>query len=221
MADVRYFRVEKDTALPRAFRAVRDNSGTTYDFETEGIAYDAGDYVSSDNIDPRVVARLDDGDDHLNSLLTEVDQKEVDEAVEDGRTLRLPEHSVEAYVLASDEGQSYAVLSTEEGLELSNSLFEAKAEEASVAREEAENQVDPVEEEDAPSAVDFAAAKGEADRKAGRAKNVTEQVAEGNLEVGESKPKAAKKAAAKKGASEQPHQRGASDAAAEVEKKDN
>jgi len=79
MADVRYFEVQSDTSIPRAFRAVRDNSGTVYDYETEGVAYNAGQVVSSDNIDPRVLERLDDGDEHLNSLLKEVDASAADD----------------------------------------------------------------------------------------------------------------------------------------------
>src|SRR6185436_6801696 len=105
----RYFQVQKDTSLPRAFRAVRDNSGTVYDYETEGVAYDAGSYVSEDNIDPRVVERLDNGDEHLNSLLKEVDESEAVEAARTSAPDRVPEHTVEAYVLASDPEEPYDV----------------------------------------------------------------------------------------------------------------
>lgn len=215
MADVRYFRVEKDTALPRAFRAVRDNSGTTYDYEVEGIAYDAGSYVASTDIDPRVLERLDNGDEHLNSLLTEVDESEVQEnaaeVAQAAQLVRLPEHSVEAYVLARDEDSTYALLSSEEGIEVNNAGFDEAAEAQKEAYEVAELEVDPVDEEDAPTAIDFAAAKGEADKKAGKAKNVSRQVQDGELEDAASEKKevgkkGAKKAAARGKVVKQPHQ---------------
>ncbi len=175
----RYFRVEKDTSIPRAYRAVRDNSGTIYDYETEGIAYDAGTVVSDEYIDPRVVQRLDDGDAHLNSLLTEVDEAALDSfnsAVRAaGQTVRLPEHSVEAYVLASDVEDNYVLLNTEQGLEL-NASGSQEAQEAQDARKEEIG--DTLTEADERSAVDFAAAKGAADNEAGHNLSPSEFVAD-------------------------------------------
>jgi len=183
MADVRYFRVEKDTSLPRAYRAVRDNSGTVYDYETEGIAYDAGSYVASTDIDPRVLERFDDGDEHLNSLLSEVDEAEVNEnaaAVKEAAQLvRVPEHSVEAYVLASDVDEAYALLPEDEAVV---EVDEEVAEKSREQLEEADAVSDGVDE--ALSAIDFAAAKGEADKEAGKAQNVTEQAQDGVFEEG-------------------------------------
>lgn len=180
MADVRYFRVEKDTALPRAFRAVRDNSGTTYDFETEGVAYSAGDYVSSDNIDPRVIERLDNGDEHLNSLLTEVDASEVEESAKQARVdnelLRSPEHTVEAYVLASDPEEPYTVLPSSEAV---TEVDEEVAEKSRQQLEEADAVSDGFAEGEAPSAIDFATLKGEADKEAGKGQSVTDLAQDG------------------------------------------
>lgn len=214
MADVRYFRVEKDTALPRAFRAVRDNSGTTYDYETEGVAYDAGSYVSSNDIDPRVLERFDDGDEHLNSLLTEVGADEVgdydDQVRVDNELVRTPEHSVEAYVLASDVEEPYLLLSDDDAVELKNAGVEETGEASRKQLEEAEAEVDSVEEEDAPSAIDFAAAKGEADKAAGKGQSVTKLAQDGvftdkvDAEVGDEsdddKKSARRKGGAKKAA---------------------
>lgn len=191
MADVRYFRVEKDTSIPRAFRAVRDNSGTVYDYETEGVSYDAGSYVSSDNIDPRVLDRLDNGDEHLNSLLTEVDADEVgdyDEAVRaELALLRVPEHTVEAYALASDPEQPYTVLSTGDVEADLQAADEEAAEAQKNAKDEAGDEVAAVAEEDFPSAVDFAAAKGESDREAGKAQQPSDVPVDELEEVVEAK----------------------------------
>lgn len=180
MADVRYFRVEQDTSLPRAFRAVRDNSGTVYDYETEGVAYDAGSYVSSDNIDPRVLERLDDGDEHLNSLLTEVDKSEVEESDQQARVdnelVRSPEHSSEAYVLASDPEQPYTLLPSSEAVVEVN---EEQAEASKKQLEDADAVVDSVDAEETPSAIDFAILKGDADKEAGKAQSVTDLAQEG------------------------------------------
>jgi hypothetical protein len=214
MADVRYFKVLKDTSIPRAFRAVRDNSGTTYDYETEGVAYSAGEVVSSNNIDPRVVERFDDGDEHLNSLLEEVDASALDDYQEQVRAenelLRSPEHSVEAYALASDPEEPYTLLPSSEAV---IEVDEEEAEQAKKQLEEAEAEVDPVEEEDALSAIDFAAVKGLADKEAGKSQPVTKLAQDGTFESPpevpeepgdsqgpstESKPASEKKSTAKK-----------------------
>ena len=183
MADVRYFRVEKDTALPRAFRAVRDNSGTTFDFETEGVAYSAGEYVSSDDIDPRVIERFDAGDEHLNSLLTEVDASEVDDYVKqvrvDNELVRVPEHTVEAYVLASDPQEPYTLLPSAEAV---TEVDEEKAEASRKQLEEAGAVVEPFAEGEGPSAIDFATLKGQADKEAGKGQSVTDLAQDGVFE---------------------------------------
>lgn len=170
----RWFRTEKDTSLPRAFRAVRDNSGTVYDYETEGVPYDKGDYVNEADVDPRVVKRFDDGDEHLNSLLTEVDEQEVADAQVDSRLVRTPEHSVEAYVLSSDVEQPYKLLSEEEALEKNAEGAEDAAKAQAEAKKEANDKVSA--EADERSAIDAAAAKGEVDREAGRSLSVSETV---------------------------------------------
>ncbi len=203
MAETRYFEVQKDTSLPRAFRAVRDNSGTVYDYETEGVAYSAGQVVSSDNIDPRVLERLDDGDDHLNSLLKEVDESAVDEydaqVRAENELLRIPEHTVEAYVLASDPEEPFQLVNVDEIEEDLQAADEEAKEAQANAKEEAGDEVEPVDEEDALDAIDFAVAKGTADKKAGKAKNVTQQVQDGELEevVKDSKDSKPKKGQAK------------------------
>lgn len=177
----RYFQVQKDTSLPRAFRAVRDNSGTVYDYETEGVAYDAGSYVSEDNIDPRVVERLDNGDEHLNSLLKEVDQSEADEASRSSAPDRVPEHTVEAYVLASDPEEPYDVKgvgSVEDELQEAD---KAAAEAQAAAKEAAGDDVKGAS-ENFPSAIDFAIAQGEAQKETGKGGHVVEE----NVTVDES-----------------------------------
>lgn len=183
MADVRYFEVQSDTSIPRAFRAVRDNSGTIYDYETEGVSYDAGQVVSSDNIDPRVLERYDDGDEHLNSLLKEVDASAADDYAAgvraDNELLRVPEHSSEAYVLASDPGEPYTLLPESEGVV---EVDEEVAEKSKAQLEAAEAEVDPVEEEDALSAIDVAALKGLADKEAGKGQHPTKLAQEGVFE---------------------------------------
>lgn len=169
----RYFQVQKDTSLPRAFRAVRDNSGTVYDYETEGVAYDAGSYVSEDNIDPRVVERLDNGDEHLNSLLKEVDESEAVEAARTSAPDRVPEHTVEAYVLASDPEEPYDVKgvgSVEDALQEAD---KAAADAQAAAKEAAGDEVQGAS-ENFPSAIDFAIAQGEAQKETGKGGHVTE-----------------------------------------------
>jgi hypothetical protein len=220
MADVRYFRVEKDTSIPRAYRAVRDNSGTTYDYETEGIAYDAGSYVASTSIDPRVIERYDDGDEHLNSLLTEVDENEVEENAAEVRAaaqlVRSPEHTVEAYVLGRDEDEPYELLSEEETLELKSAGADEAREIQEATKEAAGDEVQGVD-PDEGSAIDYATAKAEADKEAGKSLPVSE-----SPKVGEaSEKKSAKKGRAKKAAAEnkvakQPNQANV-DAAAKAE----
>lgn len=183
MADVRYFRVTKDTSLPRAFRAVRDNSGTVYDYEVEGIAYNAGEPVSSDNIDPRVLERYDNGDEHLNSLLEEISADEVgdyeDQVRLENELVRTPEHSVEAYVLASDVEEPYLLLTEDDAVEVAGAGVEETGEKGREQLEDADAVVEPFGDEDAPSAIDFAAAKGEADKKAGRGQSVTKLAQDG------------------------------------------
>ena len=174
----RYFKVEKDTSIPRAYRAVRDNSGTVYDYETEGIAYDAGQVVAEADIDPRVVERFDDGDEHLNSLLSEVSAEEASQYDADvkaaNQNVRLPEHSVEAYVLASDVEENYALLSSQQGLDLASAGAE-QAKDALAARKEEIG--DTLTEADDRSAIDFATAKGGADKEAGENLQPAEVVA--------------------------------------------
>jgi hypothetical protein len=183
MADVRYFQVQSDTSIPRAFRAVRDNSGTVYDYETEGVAYHAGQVVSSDNIDPRVLERYDDGDEHLNSLLKEVDSSAADEYTAqvraDNELLRAPEHTVEAYVLASDPDEPYTLLSTKQAGEAAAEGLDEVAERSKQQLEEAGGVVEPVAPEDELSAIDFAAVKGDADKEAGKGQNVTDLAQDG------------------------------------------
>lgn len=161
----RYFQVQKDTALPRAYRAVRDNSGTIYDYETEGIAYDAGEVVAEADIDPRVVERWADGDAHLNSLLVEVSEADAQKYADDlkvaGQQLRLPEHSVEAYVLSSDVDENYVLLNTEQGEELQSAGAELAKEQLEARKEEINDLPGGADER---SAIDFATALGSASR---------------------------------------------------------
>lgn len=191
----RYFQAKKDTSLPRAFRAVRDNSGTVYDYETEGVSYYATQVFSASQVDPRVVQRFDDGDDHLNSLLKEVSKSDFEDFNEEqrlaGQLVRAPEHSVEAYALARDEDQPYKLLSEEEKLE----LLSAGAEEAKKAQEEArEANEDKVSSEaDTREAIDFAADKGNLDREAEKTLPVSE-VADSTPETTPAKATKGKKA---------------------------
>lgn len=198
--DVRYFKVESDTSLPRAYRAVRDNSGTIYDYEVEGVAYDAGSYVASNHIDPRVLERLDDGDDHLNSLLTEVDESEVEENAAEvkaaAQLVRFPEHTVEAHKLASDPDEPYTLLSEEEGVELTSLRFDEMKEAQEAAKEE--NDDDLPDEEFNP--IDFAVAKGEADKDG--SVNTPSEVVKANAEEDKPKRGGKKKVDSKKAAEE-------------------
>jgi hypothetical protein len=199
MAD-RYFKVEKDTSLPRAYRAVRDNSGTVYDYEVEGIAYSAGDYVPEENVDPRVVERFDDGDEHLNSLLSVATKEEAEENAAAlkaaGQLVRVPEHTVEAHKLASDPDEPYVLLSEAEGIELQNERVEELKEAQEKGKEESGDDLPDQE----FNAIDFSVAKGELDKDAGNDPVTPSDVV--NSEEVSSEPAEPKKGKAKKAAEE-------------------
>jgi hypothetical protein len=120
----KYFKVEKDTALPRLVREVAVPGGLTRE-ETESVAYSAGDAVSSDSLHPNLLERLEDGDEHLNSLLSECSEEDWKKANEGEVVAYAPDHATDAHLLAQD---GFTVLSQEQVLEMKGLTTEAYAE---------------------------------------------------------------------------------------------
>ena len=95
MADV--YQVQADTALPRAVRLLREDEIEGKVYDEQGVAYRAGDYVSSDDISPSVdVASLEEA-----GLLKSASQEDYDAwaAAQTDYSTFIPEHEAERYAM--------------------------------------------------------------------------------------------------------------------------
>jgi hypothetical protein len=108
--------VLKDTSVPRVIASGTDAEGREY-VEEESATYGTGTVLGDEDVSPSVRERLDDGDEHLGSLLKHVSDSEAEKlrAEQAQSQPRIPEHEAEAEVLAQD-GQD--VLTRDEVTEL-------------------------------------------------------------------------------------------------------
>ncbi len=96
------YKVEDDTTLPRVLASGQDADGNEY-VETESVVYRRGQVVYEDDLAPSVLDRLEEGDSHLDSLLTHVSESEAEEIRSASAAgVAVPEHEAEAEVLRQD-----------------------------------------------------------------------------------------------------------------------
>lgn len=90
---------EADVTLPRTIAVGQAPDGSEYQ-ETESVTYGKGQVIDDDQVTSDVRRRVDDGDDHLSSLVRHVSDSEAKKIRDEqaGRTARVPEHEAEAEV---------------------------------------------------------------------------------------------------------------------------
>lgn len=183
MAKQKFFKVEKDTALPRLVREVAVPGGLTRE-ETDAVAYSAGDAVKSSDLHPSMLERLEEGDEHLNSLLSECSEEDYNKAHAGEPVAYAPDHATDAHLLAQD---GFTVLSQEQVLEMKGLNTEQHAE----MMEESLKALDHLKnreggEDIAPT--DRAAWQGEVENEVGKGVNPYEVAEKADFKGGEDVP---------------------------------
>ncbi len=88
------YKVTQDVSLPRALFEIGQYADGTPIYETQGVAYDAGDYLMASDLTPRDRERAENGD--LAGFLVPVDAEEANTALTAGQfSTHVAEHSVE------------------------------------------------------------------------------------------------------------------------------
>lgn len=190
MADKKFFLVKKDTALPRLVREVPVPGGLMRQ-ETESVAYAAGDAVKGDQVHPDLLERLEDGDEHLNSLLEECSEDDYKAAHAADVVAYAPEHATAAHLQAQD---GMTVLSNEQVLEMKGLTTDAYAE----AMEESLKALEHTEHREGGedvAATDRAAAQGEVEWNEGKGVHPYDVADKADFKGGEDVPMSAWKEA--------------------------
>jgi hypothetical protein len=182
-AEKKYYKVEKDTALPRLVREVAVPGGLTRQ-EVEHTAVSKGDVVTSDQLHPDFLDSLQDGDEHKNSLLSEASEDDWNKFMAADVVAYAPDHATDAHLLAQD---GFNVLSQEQVLEMKGLTTEAyaKAMEASL---EALEHTEHREGGEDVSPTDRAAMQGEVEWQEGKGTHPYEVADKADFKGGEDVP---------------------------------